>query len=226
MFYIVRRMAFFAFIIFLASIGSNRVARAESLVVAGWVGPYEAALRKEFFPAFEKKYGATIEYLSASSFVNYGRIKAERNNPQVDVVLIDDLILDQARKDDLLAPLDTNIITHLGEMSKDAHFENNMGVGIGYNVVSMYYNTKIFQEKGFAPPTSWNDLLRPEFKGHVVVRNITSSYGLYPLLMFARINGGSDKNVGPRLRENEGARSERHFFSNQSRPTGANDPAG
>ena len=197
MYHFAGRATFAAVILFFASIFNNGAARAESLVVAGWVGPYETALRKEFFPAFEKKYGAKIEYLSASSFVNYGRIKAERNNPQVDVVLIDDMILDQARKDDLLAPLDTKIVTHLDDMSKDARFKDNMGIGIGYNVVSMYYNAKIFQDKGFAAPTSWNDLFRPELKGHVVIRNITSSYGLYPLLMFARINGGSDINVDP-----------------------------
>jgi putative spermidine/putrescine transport system substrate-binding protein len=195
--YVIRRIACAAAIAILASAFGNSATRADPLVVAGWVGPYEAALRKEFFPAFEKKYGTKIEYLSASSFINYGRLKAERNNPQVDVALLDDIILDQARKDGLLAPLDTSIVLHLADINKDAHFKDNMGVGIGYNVVSMYYNTKIFQEKGFAPPTSWNDLFRPELKGHVVIRNISSSYGLYPLLMLARINGGSDADAEP-----------------------------
>ena len=86
-------------------------------------------------------------------------------------------ILDQARKDDLLQPLDTSIIQNLADINADARFKDNMGVGIGYNVVSMYYNTKIFQEKGLAPVASWNDLLRPDLKGRVVIRNITSSSG-------------------------------------------------
>jgi len=169
-------------------------ASSETLVIYGWVGPNEAAFRKEFFPAFEKKYGAKIEYLGASSFLNYGKLKAERSNPRADVAMLDDMILDQARKDDLLQPLDTNIVKTLDDIKPEAHFKDNMGVGIGYNVVSMYYNTKILQEKGIKPPESWNDLLRPDFKGHVVIRNITSSYGLYPLLMLARTNGGSDAN--------------------------------
>lgn len=177
-------------------IGSSQ-ASSETLVIYGWVGPNEAGFRKEFFPAFEKKYGVKIEYLSASSFLNYGKLKAERNNPQADVAMMDDMILDQARKDDLLQPLDTSIVTTLDDIKPDARFKDNMGVGIGYNVVSMYYNTKILQEKGIAPPTSWNDLLRPDFKGRVVIRNITSSYGLYALLMLARANGGSDTNPEP-----------------------------
>jgi putative spermidine/putrescine transport system substrate-binding protein len=170
---------------------------SDALVIYGWVGPNEAGFRKEFFPAFETKYGAKIEYLSASSFLNYGKLKAERNNPQADLALFDDMILDQARKEDLLHPLDTSIVQNLGDIAPDARFKDNMGVGVGYNVVSMYYNTKIFQEKGIAPIASWNDLLRPELKGRVVIRNITSSYGLYTLLMLARSNGGSDANPEP-----------------------------
>ena len=170
---------------------------AESLIIYGWVGPNEAGFRKEFFPAFEKKYGAKIEYLSASSFLNYGRLKAERNNPQADVALFDDIILDQARKDDLLQPLDKSIVKSLGDIAPDAQFKDDMGVGVGYNVVSTYYNAKIFKEKGFAPITSWNDLFRPELKGRIVIRNITSSYGLFALLMLGRSNGGSDTNIEP-----------------------------
>jgi putative spermidine/putrescine transport system substrate-binding protein len=169
-------------------------ASSQTLVIYGWVGPNEAGFRKELFPAFEKKYGVKIEYLGASSFLNYGKLKAERSNPRADIAMLDDMILDQARKDGLLQPLDTNIVKTLDDIKPEAHFKDNMGVGIGYNVVSMYYNTKILQEKGIKPPESWNDLLRPDFKGRVVIRNITSSYGLYPLLMLARANGGSDAN--------------------------------
>ena len=140
----------------------NGKASSETLVIYGWVGPNEAGFRKEFFPYFEKKYNAKIEYLSASSFLNYGKLKAERNNPQADVALFDDMILDQARKDDLLQPLDTSIVQNLGDINPDARFKDNMGVGIGYNVVSMYYNTKVFQEKGLAPVASWN---RPSSSG-------------------------------------------------------------
>jgi putative spermidine/putrescine transport system substrate-binding protein len=172
-------------------------ARAESLVIYGWVGPNEAGFRREFFPAFEKKYGATIEYVGASSFLNYGKLKAERINPQADVAMFDDVVLEQAQKDGLLEPLDTSVVGHLDEIAPDARFKDNMGVGIGYNVVSLYYNTKAFQEHGIAPLVSWNDLLRPELKGHIVIRNITSSYGLYVLLMLARSNGGSDANIEP-----------------------------
>jgi putative spermidine/putrescine transport system substrate-binding protein len=169
--------------------------RAETLVIAGWGGPYEAELRKRFFPRFERKYSAKIEWLSASSFQNYGRIKAQRDNPQVDLLMADDTVVIQAGRDGLLAPVDQSIVKHLGDVEPAGRMKDDLGVGIGFNVVSLYYNAKVFKEKGFPPLTSWMDLFRPELKERIVIRNVTSSYGLYPLLMLAKINGGDEKNI-------------------------------
>jgi putative spermidine/putrescine transport system substrate-binding protein len=131
MFKTVGRNTCAAAILFVSLLVGSDGAFSETLVIYGWVGPNEAGFRKEFFPAFEKKYGAKIEYLSASSFLNYGKLKAERNNPQADVALFDDMILDQARKEDLLQPLDTSIVQNLSDIAPDARFKDNMGVGVG-----------------------------------------------------------------------------------------------
>jgi spermidine/putrescine-binding protein len=141
--------------IILGLFANVRPAPAENLVIYGWVGPNEAGFRKEFFPAFEKKYGATIEYVGASSFLNYGKLKAERTNPQADVAMFDDVILEQARKDGLLEPLDTSVVQHLDEIAPDARFKDNMGVGIGYNVSPCTTTPRFFR----------NTVLRRSFHG-------------------------------------------------------------
>ena len=41
------------------------------------------------------------------------------------------------------------------------------------------YNTKYFKEKGWAAPTSWNDLKDPKYKKLLVIPPINNSYGLY-----------------------------------------------
>ena len=58
-------------------------------------------------------------------------------------------------------------------------------------------NTKVFKEKGWATPTSWNDLKDPKFKKLLVIPPINNTYGLYTLMMFARMNGGGEKNIEP-----------------------------
>jgi len=59
------------------------------------------------------------------------------------------------------------------------------------------YNTKYFADKGWAAPTSWNDLKDPKFNKLIVIPPINNTYGLYTLMMFARMNGGGERNIEP-----------------------------
>ena len=79
-------------------------------------------------------------------------------------------------------------------------------------------NTKTFKEKGWATPTSWNDLKDPKFKKLLVIPPINNTYGLYTLMMFARMNGGGEKNIDARLQGDEGRRSIPTCWSTSPRP--------
>ena len=68
---------------------------------------------------------------------------------------------------------------------------------IGVVGTGLMYNTKIFQGQGLAPPTSWNDLKDPKYKKMLVIPPINNTYGLHTLVMFARMNGGGEKNIDP-----------------------------
>jgi len=78
-----------------------------------------------------------------------------------------------------------------------ARYKDDKAVGIGLVATGIMYNTKFFKEKGWAPPASWNDLKDPKYKGMLVIPPINNSYGLYTLVMFARMNGGGEKNIDP-----------------------------
>jgi putative spermidine/putrescine transport system substrate-binding protein len=72
-----------------------------------------------------------------------------------------------------------------------------MAVGIGLVGTGLMYNTKYFREKGWPAPTSWNDLKDPKYKKLLVIPPINNTYGLHTLVMFARMNGGGEKNIEP-----------------------------
>jgi ABC-type Fe3+ transport system substrate-binding protein len=57
---------------------------------------------------------------------------------------------------------------------------------IGIVATGLMYNTKVFAEKGWAPPTSWNDLKDPKYQKQLVVPPINNTYGLHALLMLAQ----------------------------------------
>jgi putative spermidine/putrescine transport system substrate-binding protein len=58
-------------------------------------------------------------------------------------------------------------------------------------------NTKVFAEKGWSRPNSWNDLKDARYRKLLVIPPINNTYGLYTLMMFARMNGGGEARIDP-----------------------------
>ncbi len=72
------------------------------------------------------------------------------------------------------------------------------GAGVQLGMTGIGYNTNLFKEKGWAPPTSWLDFADPKYKGKVVFQSASSStFGLHGFLALNRLWGGSEKNVEP-----------------------------
>ena len=59
--------------------------------------------------------------------------------------------------------------------------------------LALTYNT----EKVKTPPTSWDDLWKPEYKGHVVLPDINACCGHLLMLKLAAMNGGGIDKVDP-----------------------------
>ena len=85
-----------------------------------------------------------------------------------------------------------------------ALFKDDKAVAVGLVGTGFMYNTKTFKEKGWAPPTSWNDLKDPKFKKLLVIPPINNTYGLYTLVMFARDERRRREEHRARLQGDEG----------------------
>jgi putative spermidine/putrescine transport system substrate-binding protein len=70
-------------------------------------------------------------------------------------------------------------------------------VAVGQTGTGFMVNTKVFKEKGWPIPTSWSDLRDEKFKKLLVIPPINNTYGLYTLMMYARMNGGGEKSIDP-----------------------------
>jgi putative spermidine/putrescine transport system substrate-binding protein len=167
------------------------------LYVASYGGTFEKALREELAPIFEKKFNCKIHYILGISTETLAKVRIQRANPQIDVTFVDDGPAIQGSSEGLWADLDPKIVTNLSKVYDIALHPNNNGVDMGVTATGLIYNTQIFKEKGFVPPTSWWDVLKPEFVQRFVMPPITNSYGLHALVMFARLSGGGEKNINP-----------------------------
>jgi putative spermidine/putrescine transport system substrate-binding protein len=168
------------------------VVAQKTLYVAGYGGSFEKTIRDEVVPGFEQANGVKVEYVAGNSTDTLAKLQAQKGNQQIDVAILDDGPMYQAIQ---LGFCDKIEGLPGADLYDVAHFKDDRAVAIGLVATGLMYNTKIFAEKSWAPPTSWNDLKDPKYRQQLVIPPINNTYGLHALLMLAKMNGGSEANV-------------------------------
>jgi len=169
-------------------------AAQQKLFVAGYGGSFEQTIRKEVIPDFQKKHNVVVEYVAGNSTDTLAKLQAQKGNQQIDVAIVDDGPMYLAIQ---LGFCGTIAGLPGGDLYPAARFKDDRAVAIGLVATGLMYNTKYFKQKGWAAPTSWNDLKETKYKQLLVIPPINNTYGLYTLMMFARMNGGGEKNIEP-----------------------------
>jgi putative spermidine/putrescine transport system substrate-binding protein len=185
----------------MVSFGYRAEAAQTELVVAGYGGVFEKIFKDFLAPGFEKKYNVKVLFVSGNSTETLARAQAQKNSPQMDVAFIDDGPSIQGAALDLWEPIDTKIVTNMKDLYDIAKHKGNLGIDMGVQATGLMYNTEIFKQNGWAPPTSWADLAKKEYAGHLIMPPMQNGYGLLAVVMLARMNGGSETNINPGFEE-------------------------
>jgi iron(III) transport system substrate-binding protein len=125
---------------------------------------------------FEAKYGITVNYVRMSSGESLARLLAEKDNPQFDIWWggpIDSFVA--AKKEGLLEAYDSPSLKNLRDQAKFKDAENYWA-GIYVGTLGFCTNTDwLAANPGVEPPKSWDDLLKPEFTGQLMVAHPSTS---------------------------------------------------
>ena len=159
-------------------------------------GVMEQSYTKYVFPAFERIYNAKVVVVPGTSSDILAKVQASREKPPVHVMFLDDGVMMRAIKMGLCQKMADSPV--LKDLYPAARMAGGMAAGVNVGMTGIGYNKKMFDEKKWAPPTSWMDFADPKFKGKVVFQSMpASTFGLHGFLMFNRIQGGKDNNVEP-----------------------------
>jgi len=132
---------------------------------------------------FEAKFGITVNYVRMSSGEALARVRAEKANPQFDIWWggpMDSFVA--AKQEGLLEPYDSPNYGNLLDPAKSKDVDNQY-VGVYMGSLGFCTNKDwLAKNPGVTAPKSWDDLLRPEFKGQVIVAHPSTSGTSYTAL--------------------------------------------
>lgn len=130
----------------------------------------------KYLPLFNQKYpDIKVNIVRDSTGIVTAKLLAEKANPQADVVWgLAATSLLVADKEGMLEPYTPEGIDKIRASFKDTKNPPHW-VGIDSWFSAFCVNTTELAAKNLPLPTSWNDLLKPEYKGLIVMPNPNSS---------------------------------------------------
>jgi putative spermidine/putrescine transport system substrate-binding protein len=180
-------------LILLIVVSSSVVFAKETLVVQSAGGTFEEAQRKIMVEDFEKENNCTVLIETLLSAQAISKLRVEKDNPILAVAFQDEVIAIQALEEGLYGTLDVSKLTNFKDVDAKFKVDNNKYVGWFFANEVIAYNSDYVKE----PPKSWEDLWDPKYKGKILLPDITTSHGISLLVIWSRLNGGSEKNIDP-----------------------------
>lgn len=165
-----------------------------TLRINSFGGTFQDAIEKVVVAGFEQKTGATVSVTTALSSAALNQLKAApAGTSPLDLAYMDLVPIFQAKAAGLLQPFDRSKIASIGDIYPLAVDKDNFWVAELVSMTGIAYNT----EKVKTPPTSWDDLWDPAYKGRVAISDVGGTAGYQFLANTARLNGGSETNIDP-----------------------------
>lgn len=164
---------------------------AQELVVGIFGGSFQDDSKTCHVSEFEKKTGAKVAMKTGNSSQFAAAIRATGGKSEFDVVYIDNSLAVQLKNEKLLDTIDRSKLPSAADVSPRMFDKDNQFVVFMTGATVIVYDPKQIA----TPPTSWNDLFKPEYAGKVAIGDITGTSGLHLLLALNRMKGGDLSNL-------------------------------
>jgi putative spermidine/putrescine transport system substrate-binding protein len=165
--------------------------KGQTLRVQSWGGSDGIAIQKYVVDPFMKATGAKVVVEEGVTSASIAKVVAQKNDPQIDVVFLDDVGVFALNRQGLIDKLDLSKVPNAKDVYPAFVLDDGFGIGFYTYITTILHNTK-----GPAP-TSWDDLWSPAYQGKVLAPAITDTQALLLTVMAAQLGGGSLENLKP-----------------------------
>ena len=177
-----------------------------------WVGGGQGVVPREVQAEYMRDNPeVTIELFEGTNATTYPQMVAQKevdpNSPLVNFGFFNADATFKGDNDDMWVELDPEKIPHMDDIFDAYRRPDNRGIGWGSAGVGLLYNTDLVKE----PPTSWNAILDPQYKGQVAVWDYAWSFN--GMSAIAHINGADENNFDPAFEAYSQAAKDGQFHS-------------
>jgi len=166
---------------------------AGSIVATTYPGSFDEAFRGVVGPAFSKASGTDVTFTPLLGVDQIGKIQASPNAPPFDVVLFDEGPLIPAINSGVLEKFPSEKSKAFADIPDAFRHPDGYAPVVTVQLIGIAYNPKKIK----TPPSSWEDLWKPEYKGRVGITGLASSLGTAFMVEIAKLHGGSETNIEP-----------------------------
>jgi putative spermidine/putrescine transport system substrate-binding protein len=170
----------------------RRAWAADMLVAVTFPGTWNDAHKAILVPYFHTETGANATLTIMLATDEIAKLSAAKGaQAPFDVAIMDEGPLLDGLDQGLFDKFPVAKSKHYGELLPV--FQDEWGPKISIQAIGIGYNPKKIK----TPPTSWNDLFNPDYKGRVGLTALNSTLGMAFMVDLARVNGGGESNIEP-----------------------------
>jgi putative spermidine/putrescine transport system substrate-binding protein len=177
-----------------ATAGGVASGQSRAISATTFPGAWEEAHRSILVPAFRRATdNAQVNLVASLAVDTVSKLVAAKANPPYDAVILDEGPFIAAVQHDVFEKIPAGKVPNMADLPAKFVDPSGLGVYCSAQIIGIAYNT----ERVKNPPRSWNDLLKPEYKGRVGLASMGSTLIAAWMAEIARVNGGSEDSMEP-----------------------------
>ncbi len=178
----------------LAMVSRSGFGQSRSIAASTFAGAWEQAHRTILVPAYQRATNAGVNLVVSNPADTISKLIASRGgSAPFDVVLLDEGPSLTVPQEEVFEKIPVERMPNLKDVPRKFIDARGFSVYCSAQIIGIAYNT----EKIKTPPKSWNDLLRPEYKGRVGLAAMAGTMTQAWMAEIAKLNGGSEENMEP-----------------------------
>ncbi len=182
------RRTFLATSLLALSLASAANAQQTSITVVAYSGLFQDRYTQSVIEPFMKANpNIKVNYFPlAGSAIMLGQLRAQKAQPQADVVIMDVSVAKAGTDEGIFETIDEKMIPVVADLHPAARVPGVGGVGVTFDNLVMIYNTDLMK----TPPKGFSDLADPANKGKVVIPGIPDIQGMSLIAILDKTKGG------------------------------------